>query len=132
MKTLFALVVVAVAGCASYTIPLEAAGIRLVGISSPAVEVYRPRFVQHEGALAIEAYAMREFKGQTTPDSHLDLVYLDGSGRKIAEERANVRPHNLPGSTRLPRRHAYFKQTIKPPTGTASIEVRAHEEPHGN
>ncbi|MDP3073830.1 MAG: hypothetical protein Q8N18_26330 [Opitutaceae bacterium] len=124
--------VVGAAGCASYNIPSQVGGVRLAGISSSAVEVYRPRFVLNEGTLALEAYAMREFKGQTSPDSHIDIVYLDGTGRKVAEERANVRPHNLPGSGRMPRPHAYFKQAINLPAGTASVEVRAHEEPHGN
>ena len=127
-----AFAVLDVAGCASYRIPSEAANVRLVGVSSPAVEVYRPRFVLHQGALALEGYAMREFKSQTNPDSHIDIIYLDVSGRKVAEERANVRPHNLPGSGRIPRPHAYFKQAIKLPAGTASVEVRAHEERHGN
>lgn len=128
----FTLAVVGATGCASYTIPSEGSNVRLVGISSPAVEVYRPRFILHEGALALEGYAMREFKGRTNPDSHIDIIYLDGMGRKVAEERANVLPHNLPGSGRMPRPHAYFKQAIKLPAGTASIEVRAHEERHGN
>ncbi len=118
------------AGCASYVVPPEMSAVGLVGVSTPAVEVHRPRFIRHEGVLALEAYAMREFKGQTTVDSHIDIVYLDSMGRKVAEERANVRPHSLPGGGRMPRPHAHFIQTIKPPAGTAAVEVRAHEEPH--
>lgn len=117
-------------GCASYVVPPEMAAVRLVGMSSAAVEVYRPRFIRHEGVLALEAYTTREFKGQTTVDSHVDIVYLDGAGRKLAEERANVRPHSLPAGGRLPRPHAHFIQTIKPPAGTTAVEVCAHEEPH--
>lgn len=132
MKALYCLGfgVVFAAGCASYVVPPEMSAVRLVGHSSSAVEVYRPRFIRHEGALALEAYTMREFKGQTTVDSHVDIVYLDSTGRKLAEERANVRPHSLPAGGRMPRPHAHFIQTIKPPAGTAAVEVRAHEEPH--
>lgn len=127
-----ALAALGAVSCASHTAPAEVAGVRLVGISSTAVEVHRPRFVMREGALALEAYVLREFKGRTNPDSHIDIVYLDGTGRKLAEQRASVKPHSLPASGRMPRPHAYFRQAIELPPGTVSVEVRAHEEPHGN
>lgn len=69
----------------------------------------------------------REFKGEVTPDSHVDIVYRDNIGRVVADERANMHSQTLPATSRLPRPHAYFVQAIKPPAGTAAVEVRAHD-----
>ena len=122
--------VVLAAGCASYVVPSELSAVRLVGVSSAGVEIYRPRFIRQKGGLALEAYVMREFKGQTTTHSHVDIVFLDRAGRKIAEERANVRPADLPVHWRLPRPHHHFIHAMNPPAGTEAVEVRAHEVPH--
>jgi hypothetical protein len=132
MKSFLALLLatLGVAGCASYSVPAEAGGIRLTGLSSSTMEIHRPRFLHRDGTLTLEAYVMREFKGAVTPDSHVDIVYLDNGGRVLAEERANVRPQNLPETSRPPRPHAYFVQVIKPPTDTAAVAVRAHDVSH--
>lgn len=83
-----------------------------------------------EGVLAVEAYVMRKFKGETTTDSHIDIVYLDASGLQLAQERPDVTPHALPQTMRVTRPHAYFLIPVRLPHGTAKIEVRADESAH--
>lgn len=121
---------VILSGCVAVPLSPDAASVALVAVSSSAVEVYRPRFRMKEGVLTLEAYVMREFKGETTADSHIDIVYLDASGRQLAQERADVTPHTLPQTTRMPRPHAYLLFPVRLPSGTARIEVRADESAH--
>jgi hypothetical protein len=83
---------VILSGCASIPLPPDATSVALVAVSSSAVEVYRPRFRMKNGVLKLEAYGMREFKGETTTESHIDIVYRDASGRQLARERPDVTP----------------------------------------
>ncbi len=121
---------VLLSGCAAVSLPPDAASIALVAVSSSAVEVHRPRFRMKDGGLKLEACITREFKGETTADSHIDIVYLDASGRQLAQERSDVTPHTLPQTMRMPRPHAYLLIPVRPPSGTAKIEVRADESAH--
>ncbi len=83
-----------------------------------------------DGELKLEAYALRQSKAETTSDTHIDIVYLDVSGRQLGQEQTNFSPRNLPPMHRLPKPHAYFLTSIKIPADTAVIEVRAHEGAH--
>ncbi len=121
---------VILSGCAAVPLPPDAASVALVAVSSSAVEVYRPRFRMKEGVLTLEAYIMREFKGETTADSHIDIVYLDAFGRQLSQERPDLTPHTLPQTMRMPRPHAYLLFPVRLPNGTAKIEVRADERVH--
>ncbi len=82
------------------------------------------------GVLKLEAYGMREFKGETTTESHIDIVYRDASGRQLARERPDVTPHTLPQTMRVTRPHAYLLIPVRLPHGTAKIEARADESAH--
>jgi hypothetical protein len=118
------------AGCASVQLPPEAAKAKLVPVSSAAVEVHRPRFRLKDGELNLEAYTFRQPESKTTEDTHIDIVYLDVSGRQLGNKQTDFSPGNLPTTSRLPRPHGYFIIPIKVPAETAVIEVRAHEGTH--
>lgn len=122
--------VLAFAGCASVSLPPEAAVVNLVPVSSPDVEVHRPRFHTKEGELKLEAYAFRRFKAETTANTHIDLVFLDRSGRELRQELTYFTPRSLPPLGRMPHPAAYLRVPVRIPAGTATIEVRAHEGAH--
>lgn len=131
MKTLFIMLgALGLAGCASVPLPSEATAITLVAVPSPSVEIHRPRFRMKEGDLMLEAYALRQWKAETTSDTHVDLVFLDASGKSVAVETTNFHPRSLPQSGVRGRPHAYFLVAITIPAGTRTIEVRAHDGPH--
>lgn len=129
-QTIILCCVLAGAGCASTPLPPEAAGVALVPISSVSVELHRPRFRMKNGELMLEAYALRQWKAETTADTHVDIVYLDASGKQVAVETTNFSPRSLPASGVRGKPHAYFLIPIRIPAGTRAIEVRAHDGPH--
>lgn len=127
------LVVIGVLGlssCNSVPLPPEAGTVTLVPVSSEAVGVHRPKLRMKNGGLALEAYAFRQSKAETTANTHIDIVYLDASGRQVRGERTGFSPQSLPATMRLPHPHAYMLVAIQIPAGTATIEVRAHDGPH--
>ena len=75
----------------------------------------------------LEAYALRQWKAETTADTHVDIVFLDPLGKQMRIETTNFHPRSLPKTMRLPGPHAYFLIPIAIPAGTHAIEVRAHE-----
>jgi hypothetical protein len=120
--------VIGISGCASVPLPREATATTLVPVSSAAVEVYRPAFRMTNGRLALEGYTLRRSRTQTTANSHIDLVYLDGAGQQLRVDKTDFSPRNLPVSLRLPRPHGYFLfVTDRLPAETATIEVRARD-----
>ncbi len=122
--------VVILSGCASVPLPPEAAAVALVPVSSVSVEIHRPRFKMKNGDLMLEAYALRQWKAETTADTHVDIVFLDGLGKQVAVETANFHPRSLPKTMRLPGPHANFIVSIQLPAGARAIEVRAHDGAH--
>ena len=119
------------AGCASAPpLPPEATSVALVPVSSSAIEVHRPRFLMKRGYLELEAYVFRQWKADTTADSHVDLLYLDALGRTLLVETATFAPRSLPRTLRMPQPHALLRVGINLPRETAAIEVRGHDGPH--
>jgi hypothetical protein len=118
------------AGCVSVQLPPEAANVKLVPVSSVAVEIHRPKFRLKDGELNLEAYTFRQPEAKTTEDTHIDIVYLDASGRQLSSKQTDFTPSNLPRNVRPPRAHGYFTIPAKIPIDTAVIEVRAHEGKH--
>ena len=124
------IVILAFTGCASVPLPPEAASIVLVPASSAAIKVHRPRLLMRKGNLELEAYVFRQFEADTTADSHVDLVFLDGSGRTLRIETASFWPRSLSRAPRMPQPHAYVRTAVNIPKGTTTIEVRGHDGPH--
>ena len=115
--------------CASQLLPPEASTVRMVPVSSASVEIHRPRLKLHEGRLRLEAYAFRQWKAETTANTHVDFVYLDAGGKTLAVETTNFAPRSLPATARRAP-VGYMLVPIALPTGTTAIEVRAHDGPH--
>lgn len=120
----------AISGCASKPLAPEAVGVRTIAASSASVKIHRPRLIMKAGELKLEAYALRQWKAETTADTHVDVVFLDLSGNTIAIETTNFHPRSLPQTMRLPGPHAYLLVPIRIPPGTRAVEVRAHDGPH--
>lgn len=124
------LILCGTAGCTSVPLPANAAAVSLVAVSSPSVEVHRPRFRYKEGDLKLEAYFFRQWKAETTADTHVDFVFLDVAGKTLGVETTNFSPRSLPHSGVRGRRSAYLLTPIQVPAGTRALEVRAHDGPH--
>lgn len=127
---IFAGAVLCLAGCSMGPLPTDAAGVSTVAVSSASVEIHRPRLIVKNGGLMLEAYALRQWKAETTADTHVDLVFLDSGGKILAAEMANFHPRSLPKTTRLPGPHAYLLVPMRLPPGTRAVEVRAHDGAH--
>ena len=121
---------IVITGCASAPLPSEAVGVSTVAVSSTSVEIHRPRLVMKTGELKLEAYAFRQWKAETTANTHVDIVYLNAAGNEIARETTNFHPRSLPASGVRGKPHAYLLVPIRIPANTRAIEVRAHEGPH--
>ena len=117
-------------GCASTPLPPEAMEVSTVAVSSKSVEIHQPRLIMKEGELRLEAYAMRQWKAETTADTHVDIVFFNAAGSEIAVETTNFHPRSLPRTMRLPGPHAYLLMPIQIPDGARALEVRAHDAPH--
>ncbi len=120
----------AFAGCASVSLPPQAANVQVVGMSSISVEVHRPRLMWKDGELKLEAYAFRQWTAETTANTHIDVVYLNAAGQALAEETTHFAPRSLPRTMRRPAPRGYLLKPTQLPIGTALIEVRAHDGPH--
>ena len=118
------------AGCAATALPQEALGVSTIAASSSSVEIHRPRLIMKNGSLMLEAYALRQWKAETTADTHVDIVFLDTAGNAVAVETTNFNPRSLPRTMRLPGPHAYLLVPMRLPPGTRAVEVRAHDGPH--
>lgn len=130
-RLLLGLGALGLAGCASVLLAPDATGIILVPVSSPAIEIWRPKLRMKEGGLALEGYVFRQHEAETTADSHVDLVFSDALGRELAVDTTGFYPRSLLRAARLPRPHAYFLVPIpRLPPGTRAIEVRGHDGPH--
>lgn len=122
--------VAALGGCAAVPLPEEAAKVTLVGVSSPNVEIHRPRLIWKGGRLNLETYALRQWAAETTAHTHIDITCLDAAGRTMSIARADLPPRSLPRTIRWPAPHAHVLQPIRLPSGTAGVEVKAHDGPH--
>lgn len=130
MRNFFLVAVLGLAGCASVPLPPDAVAVSLVPIPSSSVKIHRPRFRVEEGLLKLEAYALRQFDATTTADTHVDIVFLDASGRQLAVETTHFNPRSLWRSHKMPQPHGYFLVPVHLPVGTKTIEVRAHDGRH--
>ena len=107
MKALLSLLGVStLAGCASGPLPLDVANVTLVPVPSAAVEVHRPKFRIKNGDLKLEGYVFRQPNAETTADSHIDLVFLNGAGRALRVDTTSFSPRSLTRSFRMPQPHA--------------------------
>jgi hypothetical protein len=122
-----------VSGCATsrpVELPPEARGVVLTPVSSASVAVRPPLLRTREGRLELVGFVTKVYGSGTTEGTHLDVVFLDASSRILQRQPAQFYPGRLNHNRRAPNRQAtYSVQIATIPSGTASIEVRAHDAP---
>lgn len=113
------------AGCTSVPLPPEAAAVTLDRIPSKSVAVYQPKLVVKEGRLLLDGWVYRQFGAAR---SHIDVAFLDASGRELRSELTRFTPPDLRrGSHKMAHRGHYTLPISVLPAGTATIQVRAHD-----
>lgn len=131
MKTLRLCLFVAAAGlggCASVSRPPAAAGVALEPIPSQAVALYQPKLVERDGRLILDGWVYRQFGAATTAGSHIDVAFLDITGRQLRSELTRFSPADLRrGGHKMAHRGHYTLAISEMPAGTATIRVRAHD-----
>lgn len=115
-------------GCSSMSLPHAAAGVSLEPRPSQSVAVYRPKLVQKDGGLMLDGWVYRQFGASTTADTHIDVMFLDATGRELRSEVTRFAPSDLRrGSHKMAHRGHYTLPIPAMPAGTATIQVRAHD-----
>lgn len=124
---------VVTAGCVSPLPPLppETQGVALVPVSSENVTVREPTLQVYFGKLRLVGTVHKALEGESTHATHLDVVFLDRSGRVLGQELTSFYPQRL-SSTRTSHngRGRYSVEIKKIPTNATRIEVRAHDGLH--
>lgn len=129
LRLCFAFGVAGLAGCASVPLPPEAAAVTLDRIPSKSVAVYQPKLVVKDGRLLLDGWVYRQFGSQTTARSHIDIAFLDDSGRELRSEGTYFAPRDLRmGGHKMAHRGHYTLPIPAMPAGTATIQVRAHDD----
>ena len=134
-RLVIVIVTAGLAGCASVSLPPEAAAVSLSPLSSKAVAVEQPKLSVRNGRLALDGWVSRQYGAWTTAGSHLDIAFVDGAGREIRREVTRFAPSVLQvgaGQRLQPRGHYSLPIEAMPP-GTVAIQVRAHDSAeHGS
>jgi hypothetical protein len=111
-------------------LPPEAQGIVLTPVSSASVAVRPPLLRTREGRLELVGFVTKVYGSGTTEGTHLDLVFLDASARILQSKSTQFYPARLTRGRHAPNRQATYSVQIDAlPSGTARIEVRAHDAP---
>ena len=125
-----ALLSVALTGCVALLppdLPAEARGVALVPVSSGFVRVRLPLLQAHDGQLQLSGTVAREIGSSSTDQTHLEISFFDAAGNLLRATTTEFSPRNL--VTRYPGRSGSYSLTLESlPTGTARIEVRAHQD----
>lgn len=122
-----------VSGCATplpVELPPEARGVVVTPVSSASVAVRPPLLRTWEGRLELLGFVTKVYGSGTTEGTHLDVAFLDASGRILQSKPAQFYPGRLTRGRHAPNRQAMYSVRIDTlPPGTATIEVRAHDAP---
>lgn len=128
---LLALASLLMAGCATpFRAPPEVAQIKLDRVDSPVIIVERIWLEQKQGPLAVTGYVIRRLGVADTTKTHLDVTLFDSAGRVLRSTIEHFEPRQIPVRYRRPDDATYRIALDPRPTGTARIEVRAHEGSH--
>ena len=121
-----------VGSCVSDSVPAEAAAVKLVPVSSSAIQVDAPRFHRQDGQLHVVGMAALKLpRAQPHPDHHVDVVFIDAGGREIRVDSVGLVTRVLPKIPGRARARGIYSAPIQQlPSGTATIEVRAHDVAH--
>ncbi|ACB77715.1 hypothetical protein Oter_4444 [Opitutus terrae PB90-1] len=134
MRSLCLVLVVSVAGlagCVSAPLPSESAAVTLERTASQSVAVYPPKLVVKDGRLLLDGWVYRQYGALTTTETHIDVDFLDATGRVLRNEVTHFVPRDLHrGSHKMAHRGHYRLPISAMPAGTATIHVRAHDGDH--
>jgi hypothetical protein len=134
MKTKPWLLVLAAAGLAGCTTPFRApsdvAHIKLDRVDSPLVRVEKIWLERKHGPLVVTGYVLKRLETEDTTGTHLDVTLFDASGQVLRSTVEHFEPRQIPRRYRRPDDATYRVPLDPLPTGTARIEVRAHEGNH--
>jgi len=125
--------VFALAGCATpFRAPADVAHIRLDRVDSPLVRVEKIWLERKNGPLVVTGYVIKRLETEDTTGTHLDMILYAGDGRVLRSTVEHFEPRQIHRRWRRPD-YATYRVTLDPlPTGTARIEVRAHEGAHSS
>jgi hypothetical protein len=128
LRLVFAFGVAGLASCASVQLPPEAATIALDPIPSNSVALYQPKLVLKDGGLVLDGWVYRQFGASTTAGSHIDVTFLDATGRELRTELTHFTPSSLRrGGHKMAHRGHYTVPIPSLPAGTATIQIRGHD-----
>ena len=133
MKTalLLPLVALALAGCATpFRAPPDVAHIKLDRVDSPLVSIEKIWLERKADPLVVTGYVIKELSTKDTTGTHLDVTLFDAEGRVLRSTVEYFEPRQIPRRYRMPDYGSYRVQLDPLPSGTARIEVRAHEGAH--
>jgi len=123
--------VLLLASCATpFRAPPDVAQIKLVRVDSPVVIVEKIWLERKKGPLVVKGYVMKRLDAEDTTQTHLDVTLYDETGRLLRTTVERFEPQQIRRRWHQPG-YASYLVTLDPlPTGTARIEVRAHEGAH--
>lgn len=123
--------VAALGGCATpFRAPGDVAHIALARVDSSAVLVDKIWLERDGGDLFVRGYVLRKLTATTTRATHLDAILFDASGRVLRTITVEFQPREIPTGARRVRSAAYRVPLDPLPTGTARIEIHAHDGLH--
>lgn len=119
-----------VSGCLNLTPPAsqtQARGLTVTAISSTRVQVNGARLQMNRGRLEVAGSIAKRAGASTTAFSHVDVRFLDRSGRIVGNKPVSFVPQSV-GWSRFGARVAYYALSLDSiPAGAARIEVCAHD-----
>ena len=127
-----ALAVLCLFGCSTpFRAPPDVAQIKLERVDSPLVEVEKIWLERKQpGPLVLKGFVVKRLETKDTTQTHLDVTLYDGSGKILRSTVEYFEPRQIPRRARMPD-DASYRVVLDPlPSGTVSIEVRAHEGGH--
>ena len=120
--------VASLAGRASVPLPPAAATVNLDRSPSQSMAVYQPKLVATGGRLMLDSWLYRQFGAQTTARTHIDVAFLDESGRELRSELTRFAPRALRmGSHKMAHRGHYTLPIPALPAGTDTSQLRTHD-----
>lgn len=134
MKTNLWLIVLASAalvGCATpFRAPPDITHIKLEGADSPVVVVGKIWLERKGGPLVLKGYVLKRLEAEDTTRTHLDVTLYDAAGVVLRSTVEHFEPRQIPRRHRQPDYASYSVPLDPLPSGTARIEVRAHDGNH--
>lgn len=117
--------------CATpFRAPSDVRDIKLERVGSSVVEVDKIWLERKAGPLVLKGSVVKQLAAADTTQTHLDVTLYDSVGRVLRATVEHFEPRQIHHAWRRPGYGAY-KVVLDPlPTGTARIEVRAHEGAH--